>query len=222
MSDPLRRDVLSALVAGAGLAALAAAGPALAQVKRNRDERRPGTGAPKMPARIETKVDFSPAGKFTGRTLFGQLQEHLTLETAGGAGMRGQLIVSAVHGGEVACWVSRPFALTEGRVRLYQSGCKLEPAVFTETTDWLTPAVIHADHYSTDRPSVDDARSFISRNTGGSLGGASQGYAVMLVPASGEVVCSVAQFYGSIGLDPAENGSDNRGYIRPRWSLPEL
>ena len=222
MLDPLRRDLLSALVAGAGLVALTGAGSVLAQDKRRPEDSRPGKGGPKPSARIETKVDFTPAGKFTGRALFGQLQEHLTLETAGGAGITGQLIISAIHGSEVACWVSRAFALTEGRVRLYQSGCKLEPAIFTETTDWLTPAVIHADHYSTDRPQVDDARSFMSRITGMNLGGASQGYAAMLVPRSGEVVCSVAQFYGSIGLDPAENDFDNRGYVRPRWSLPAL
>lgn len=222
MSKLGRREVLEGLVGGVRLAALTTVAPAFAQAKRPRDERSSRAGVPKPTVRIETKVDFTPAGKFTGRALFGQLQEHLTLETAGGAGMAGQLIISAIHGREVACWVSRPFPLPAGRVRLYQSGCKVEPAIFTETTDWLTPAVIHADHYTTGRPQIDDARSFMSRNASGNLSGASQGYAVMLVPTSGEVVCNMAQFYGSIGLDPAETGSDNGGYIRPRWSLRAL
>lgn len=222
MSDPVRRDVLAALVASAGVVALAAAPPVLAQPKRKTDERKTRPGAPNAPGRIETKVDFDLAGKFTGRALYGQLQEHLILQTVGSAGATGKLIISAMHGAEVACWVSRPFALTEGPVRLYKSGCSIEPSIFSETTDWLTPADILAAPYSTGRPMVDDARSFISRQTGGNLGGAAQGYAVMLLPDAGDVVCNVAQFYGSIGIDQTAEFRDNRGYARPRWSLPAL
>jgi hypothetical protein len=222
MSDPVRRDILAALVASVGVAALASAPPVLAQQKRKVDERKPRPGAPKPAGRIETKVDFDLAGKFTGRALYGQLQEHLILQTAGSAGATGKLIISAVHGGEVACWVSKRFALTEGSVRLYKSGCSIEPSIFTETTDWLTPADILAAPYSTGRPMVDDARSFMSRQTGGNLGGASQGFAVMLLPDAGDVACNVAQFYGSIGIDQTADPGDNRGYARPRWSLPAI
>ena len=222
MTDLDRRNLLAGLAGGLGLAAAATAVPALAQLQKQPVPGEPRSIAPRPTGRIETMVTFEGRDKLTGRALFGQMQERLILTAAGAAGASGRLIISAVHGAEVACWVSRPFALTDGRVRLMHSGCTVDPSIFTETTDWSIPPVQNRSAYEAAKPSVTGARRFISDTVGRTLQGASQGYAVMLMPESGTAVCNIAQFYGSVGLEPTFDVMVNRGYIRPPSSLPAL
>lgn len=217
-----RRAVLAGLAGGFGLAAAASAVPALAQLQKKPVPGEPRIIAPPPTGRIETMVTFEGRSSLTGRALFGQMQERLILTTAGAAGASGRLIISAMHGVEVACWVSRPFALTEGRVRLMHSGCTVDPSIFTDFTDWVIPPVQSASAYQAAKPSVTGARRFISDTVGKTLQGASEGYAVMLMPESGTAVCNIAQFYGAVGLERSVEVMVNRGYIRPPSSLPAL
>ena len=228
MSDPVRRDVLGALAASMGLAALVTAVPALGQRKPRFEEPRLPRGTPTASSKIATKVWFDydfVNGPIAGTRLYGQLQERLMFSTSGappGASAR-LIVVFMDRQREVATWVSRPFAMTDGPISLFKSGCSFDRDVIASNVSWRGansrpnhPYVI----YQSSKPSIEELR-YYNEYYNGILFGNTAAYAITLLPENGDVECVTALFEGaSLGLPWHGNFNRNMGFVRPKWSLP--